>query len=139
MDDLMARTMVENLSKGINPFTGEDVPKTDLCANEEIQKALQFVLYYCSIESYERMLKREYSGKTPLPAKTAPWEKGKEKKTKKRRVRSAARKEWTAEEDLRLYQLHDKEFQTEEQIAKALNRSPTEVRRRISKLFKWIE
>ena len=36
MDDLMARTMVENLSKGINPFTGEDVPKTDLCANEEI-------------------------------------------------------------------------------------------------------
>ena len=65
--------------------------------------------------------------------------KGKEKKTKKRRVRSAARKEWTAEEDLRLYQLHDKEFQTEEQIAKALNRSPTEVRRRISKLFKWIE
>jgi len=139
MDDLMARTMVENLSKGINPFTGEDVPMTDLCANKEVQKALQFVLHYCSIESYESMLKREYSGKKPLPSKSAPWEKAKEKKTKKRRVRNAVRKEWTAEEDLKLYQLHYKEFQTEEQVAKELNRSPTEVRRRITKLFKWME
>lgn len=34
MDDLMARTMVENLSIGIDPLTGRALSPRDCCANE---------------------------------------------------------------------------------------------------------
>ena len=43
-DDLMARTMVENLSIGINPLTGRALPPSDCCANEVVQEALKTVL-----------------------------------------------------------------------------------------------
>lgn len=51
-DDLMARTMVENLSIGINPLTGRALPPSDCCANEVVQEALKAVLEHCSLESY---------------------------------------------------------------------------------------
>ena len=37
MDDLMARTMVENLSVGIDPITGNHLRQDDSCANELVQ------------------------------------------------------------------------------------------------------
>ena len=40
MDPFLARTMVENLSKGINPVTGRALPQNDICANEDVQDAL---------------------------------------------------------------------------------------------------
>ena len=40
MDPFLARTMVESLSKGINPLTGRTLPQSDICANEEVQDAL---------------------------------------------------------------------------------------------------
>ena len=52
MEDLIARTMVENLSIGIHPLTGEALPKQDTCSNEIIQEALKIVLEHCSLESY---------------------------------------------------------------------------------------
>lgn len=50
MDDLMARTMVENLSIGINPLTGRILSPSDCCANEVVQEALKTVLEHCSLE-----------------------------------------------------------------------------------------
>ena len=58
MDPFQARTMVETLSKGINPLTGRALPVYDSCANEEIQDALLEVLEHCSIESNEQYLIR---------------------------------------------------------------------------------
>ena len=61
-DDLMARTMVENLSIGINPLTGRALPPSDCCANEVVQEALKAVLEHCSLESYASAEKRERGG-----------------------------------------------------------------------------
>ena len=58
MDPFLARTMVESLSKGINPLSGRALPLKDSCSNEEIQEALLEVLAHCSIESNEQYLVR---------------------------------------------------------------------------------
>ena len=44
MDDLMARTMVENLSIGIDPLTVRALSPRDCCSNELVQEALNRVL-----------------------------------------------------------------------------------------------
>lgn len=51
MDDMLARTIIETLAKGINPLTGWILSENDSCAQEEIQEALKIVLEHCSIES----------------------------------------------------------------------------------------
>lgn len=58
MDELLARTMVETLSKGIDLLFGRALPESHLCSNEEIQEALETVLEKCTIESNEQLLKR---------------------------------------------------------------------------------
>ena len=58
MDPFLARTMVESLSKGIDPLSGRALPLKDSCSNEEIQEALLEVLAHCSIESSEQYLVR---------------------------------------------------------------------------------
>ena len=70
MDDLMARTIVENLSLGINPMSGQALDDNDVCANETVQKALRVVVEHCSLGSYttkaherspeKRKVRREY-------------------------------------------------------------------------------
>ena len=52
MDDLMARTIVENISLGINPMSGQALDDNDVCANETVQKALRVVVEHCSLGSY---------------------------------------------------------------------------------------
>lgn len=52
MDDLMARTIVENLSLGVNPISGQALDDNDVCANETVQKALRVVVEHCSLGSY---------------------------------------------------------------------------------------
>lgn len=58
MDPFMARTMVESLSKGIDPITGRVLSSGDVCSNEEVQDALLEVLAHCTIESTEQYLVR---------------------------------------------------------------------------------
>lgn len=58
MDPFLARTMVETLSKGIDPLTGRVLGQRDSCAKEEIQEALQEVLMHCTIESVEQYILR---------------------------------------------------------------------------------
>lgn len=57
MDDMLARTIIETLAKGINPLTGWILSENDSCAQEEIQEALKIVLEHCSIESTAEYLK----------------------------------------------------------------------------------
>lgn len=52
MDDLMARTMVENLTLGINPITGQALSESDSCSSTTVQEALRIVLANCSLKSY---------------------------------------------------------------------------------------
>ena len=63
MDELMARTMVETLAKGIDPVSGLALPDDHLCNNEEMQEALEIVLENCTIESYKDMLARKKAEK----------------------------------------------------------------------------
>ena len=76
-DDLMARTMVENLSIGINPLTGRALSPSDCCANEVVQEALKAVLEHCSLESYASILERQRKENaeklnTQIPGKRGP-------------------------------------------------------------------
>lgn len=108
MDDLMSRTMVENLSNGINPITGKLLPSTDICSNEEVQEALKIVLEHCTLESYAVVPTKAYKKQKILekyPNSGAPWSEEEEEKM------------------LRLYRFG---FTTEE-IAKILKRSKSAV------------
>lgn len=91
MDDLMARTIVENLSLGINPLTGESLGAEDSCSNEMVREALCVVLEHCSLDSYATEAKKRIR-------KTSK---------KKRQVVSRAKNEdgWTTKEDYRLIEL----------------------------------
>lgn len=59
MDPFLARTMVETLSKGLDPLRGGTLSQSDICNNSEMQEALETVLQFCSIESVEDFLKRQ--------------------------------------------------------------------------------
>lgn len=59
MDDLMARTMVENLCLGIDPLTGKSLHSRDICSNKIVQEALRTVLENCTLDSYATVAHRE--------------------------------------------------------------------------------
>lgn len=90
MDPFLARTMVESLSKGIDPITGCALSNKDVCSNDDVQDALLEVLAHCTIESTEQYLvrlkeekqekadaKREYNAKR-YPRGGEPWTKNEE-------------------------------------------------------------
>ena len=117
-DDLMARTMVENLSIGIHPLTGRSLPPSDSCANEVVQEALRTVLDHCTLEPYASLLERQK--KEQALAKKA------------RREQRAAQypnngKPWTKEEEELLYTLYFRKRNSIWQIAHRLQRSPGSV------------
>ena len=104
MDDLMARTMVENLSIGINPLDGRALSKQDVCSDPVVQEAIKTVLEHCTLDSYATMLEKHYQEKR---------EKEKQKKEERRLARASAKKsvenhrvknacEWTERDDWKL-------------------------------------
>lgn len=97
MDDLMARTMVENLSIGIDPLTGRALSPRDCCANELVQEALKMVLDNCSLESYGTILERRREER----------EKAKQERKERRAERYPnAGMAWTKEEDRYLHDMY---------------------------------
>ena len=86
MDPFLARTMIETLSKGIDPVSGIALPGGDSCSQEEVQDALIEVLEHCSIESTEqycRRMKKNYKqrrieNKIQYPRGGTPWESAEE-------------------------------------------------------------
>lgn len=125
MDDLMARTMVENLSIGIDPLTGRALSPRDCCANELVQEALKMVLDNCSLESYGTILERQRE------------EREKEKQERKERMAERypnAGKAWTKEEDRYLHDMYVYSRKNKYQIANILQRSPNSIASRLKKL-----
>ena len=114
----MARSMVENLSVGINPLTGERLSSTDCCANEVVQEALLTILENCTIESYGAMLERQRREK-------------KEQRTKRYPNQG---KPWTKTEDQLLKELYTKRYAIPH-IANILKRSPGAIQSRIKRIW----
>lgn len=117
-DDLMARTMVENLSIGINPLTGRALPPSDCCANEVVQEALKAVLEHCSLESYASILERQRKEKEVAQ---------KEKKERRKTQYPNTGKSWSREESEKLYDLYFRRKNNIWQIANILKRTPGSV------------
>ena len=114
-DDLMARTMVENLSIGINPLTGRALPPSDCCTNEVVQEALKAVLEHCSLESYASILERQRKEKEAAQ---------KEKKERRKTQYPNTGKAWSREESEKLYDLYFWRKNNIWQIANILKRTP---------------
>lgn len=124
MDPFLARTMMESLSKGIDPLTGRVLPDDDICAKEEVQEALLEVLEHCSIESTEQYLLR--------------LKEEKKAQRKERRARNAQRffrgsEAWSEEEEAALLQMHRNGCKMD-QIANYLKRPPNVVGSRLQQL-----
>lgn len=113
-DDLMARTMVENLSIGINPLTGRALPPSDCCANEVVQEALKAVLEHCSLESYASILERQRKEKEAAQ---------KEKKERRKAQYPNTGKAWSREESEKLCDLYFRRKNNIWQIANILKRT----------------
>ena len=123
-DDLMARTMVENLSIGINPLTGKALSPTDCCANEVVQEALKAVLDHCSLESYASILERQRREKEAAQ---------KEKKERRKAQYPNTGKVWSREKSEKLYDLYFRRKNNIWQIANILKRSPGSVSTHLKK------
>lgn len=128
MDDLMARTMVENLSIGIDPLTGRALSPRDCCSKELVQEALRMVLEQCSLESYGTILERQREER--------------EKKKQERKKRNVERypnggKAWTKEEDRRLRDMYVLGRKNKYRIANILQRTPNSIAARLKKLGIW--
>ncbi|MDO5401704.1 MAG: hypothetical protein Q4F17_12180 [Eubacteriales bacterium] len=124
MDDLMARTMVENLILGINPLTGRALSKGDICNNPVVQEALRTVLENCTIDSYATMLRKQRQEK----------KEAKEQREEKRRIQYPQTGEpWSKEEDAKLQALFKTRYDIS-RIAIIMQRTPDAVRNRLKKL-----
>ena len=124
-EDLIARTMVENLSVEINPLTGEALQSEDCCANEIVQEALKIVLEHCTLESYATIVERR--------------KKEKEQAAKERKARQDAQdpnvgKPWTPEETQDLCLMYCRKGKNIYQIAHILKRTPGSVSYQLRKL-----
>ena len=124
MDPFLARTMVESLSKGIDPLSGRALPLKDSCSNEEIQEALLEVLAHCSIESNEQYLVR-------LKEEKAATRRAKRNEYAKRYPRGG--EPWQDEEEKQLLRMHRKGFNIYK-IANVLERTPGAIADRLKKL-----
>lgn len=124
MDDLMARTMVENLCIGIDPLSGRALSPKDCCANELVQEALKTVLEHCSIDSYATILERQRREKK---------ERQEAQKLQRAERYPSQGKSWTLAEDKKLRILCNSGYPIPH-IANILKRSPGAVRARTKKL-----
>ena len=124
MDPFLARTMVETLSKGINPVTGRVLAINDSCTNEEIQDALIEVLNHCTIESTEQFLIR-------MKEERAEAHEEKKRINAERYPRSG--EPWTDAEEYRLLSLH-RSGKNIYHIANILKRTPGAISDRLKRL-----
>lgn len=123
MDSLLARTMVEALSKGLNPLLGTVLPNADVCASEEMQEALITVLAACTIESNEALLKRLREEKKEAAA---------EKKEQRENQYTNYGSLWTKSEEERVLQMN-RDYNIW-YTAKVLGRSPGSIKSKLEHL-----
>ena len=125
MDDLMARTMVENLALGIDPLTGRVLSSKDICSNEIVQEALRTLLDNCTLESFatqghkERIEKKQPTLVAKASIKAVSYAK--------------EGMPWTYMDERQLEDLVARRYSVEE-IAKTMHRSPGAIKSRMKKL-----
>lgn len=123
-DPFLARMMVEALSRGINPVTGQAVSHNDSCFDEEVQAALRVVLAHCTIESAEQCVLQADEDKSAA--------------RKRRAAQNAQRyprggEPWSAKEEQQLLSML-RRGKNIYQIANALKRTPRAVSERMRNL-----
>lgn len=127
MDDLMARTMVENLALGIDPLTGRALSSKDICSNEIVQEALRTLLDNCTLESFatqghkERIEKKKKQPTLVAKASIQAVSHAKEGMP------------WTYMDERQLEDLVARRYSVEA-IAKTMHRSPGAIKSRMKKL-----
>ena len=121
MNEMMARTIVETLSKGIDPLTGRVLPETHLCSNEIIQDALETVLSKCSIESNEQFLQRNKQNDR------------RQQKAIRRATLDNAGSSWLPEEEDTILELYARKYSLQE-IARITGRTGGEISAKLRQL-----
>lgn len=124
MDPFRARSIVEMLSRGIDPATGLALRHNDSCAAEDVRAALLEVLSHCTIQSAE-----QYILETESDAHAA---------REKRAAQNALRyprggTPWSAREEQELLSLL-RRGKNIYQIAAALKRTPRAISERMRNL-----
>lgn len=124
MDPFLARTMVESLSKGIDPLSGRVLPLNDSCSNEKIQDALIEVLDHCTIESNEQYLFRIKQEKA---------QERKQRREENRKKYPRCMELWSKEEERQLIQMHHRGANIY-MIANVLKRTPTAIENHLKEM-----
>lgn len=124
MDPFLARTMVESLSKGIDPLSGRVLPLNDSCSNEKIQDAMIEILDHCTIESNEQYL---------FHIKQEKVQERKQRREENRKKYPRCMEFWSKEEERQLIQMHHRGANIY-MIANVLKRTPTAIENRLKKI-----
>ena len=122
-----ARKMVENLSRGLDPYIGRELSLQDVCSDSDVQEALRVVLECCTIESHDQRR-----------------EKAKANKVVERELRNQERhlrypnggKPWTDIEVDELLNMHSKKINIY-QIANIMKRTPAAIKKQLKNLGHW--
>ena len=121
-----ARKMVENLSRGLDPYIGRELPIQDVCADPDIQEAIGIVLQYCTIESNDQRRERQKAEKVVEH----------ELRNQERRLKYPnGGKPWTNSEIDDLLFFHDKQYNIY-RIANIMKRTPAAIEKKLKNLGK---
>lgn len=124
MNPLEARKMVENLSRGLDPYIARKLSIQDTCSDADVQKALLIVLEHCTIESGDQKRERIKAEKI-VERELAAQE-------RYQRYPNGG-KAWTATNVADLISLHSKNYNIY-QIANIMKRSPSAIKSQLKKL-----
>ena len=124
MNPLEARKMVENLSRGLDPYIARKLSIQDTCSDTDVQKALMIVLEHCTIESEDQKRERIKAEKI-VERELAAQE-------RHQRYPNGG-KAWTATNVSDLISLHRKDYNIY-QIANIMKRSPSTIKGQLKKL-----
>ena len=132
-ENLIARAMVEHLSRGLHPVTGEPLPASDCCADQAVQQALRAVLAQCAPQPADTLPAQPPQEAEIVPQPGASWA-GTERKAGAFARYFGFGNSWTPEEDTQLLELYFNQKQDIWQVAKALKKKPQGVLSRLKKL-----
>lgn len=132
-ENLIARAMVEHLSRGLHPVTGEPLPASDCCTDQAVQQALRAVLAQCAPQPEGGLPEGQPREGETLPRPEASGA-GTERKAAGFARYFGLGNSWTPEEDAQLLELYFNQKQDIWQVAKTLKKKPQGVLSRLKKL-----
>lgn len=123
MDVITARKMIENLSRGLDPYIGRELPIQDTCSDPEVQEALTIVMGNCTVGTDDQRREKERAEKTV----------NRELKRQERYLRyTNSQNPWDTQAVNELLKLHNKGYNIYH-IANIIKRSPAAVKAQLKK------